>query len=161
PPILYASGTSICPVKRSITLECCYCQECGELYYRGYKREVEGRGGRQSVLNAEIPMGQKREEIRQGLLYCGDEQFSEPWQEVRLNGLTGKYTTNLNRPGWLKAWALESPFNDFPSDCPNCEAVWAQRPDRVTSPIRTMGTGYHKLNQVIIEQLIGEVHEAT
>ena len=48
-----------------------------------------------------------------------------------------------------------------PNECPICDAKWSKRPDKITSPIRTMGTGYHKLNQVIIEQLLGTLHTIT
>jgi hypothetical protein len=155
PPILYEKGTSVCSSTNAITLECCYCQECGELYYRGYKREMpDGR----CLVNAELPLGKEKEEITQVVAYLGAEELHDDnWSAVRLNGRTGEYTTNLDKD-WLKAFIRETTLDAFPSDCPSCEAVWAQRPDRVTSPIRTMGTGYHKLNQVIIEQLLGSMY---
>lgn len=160
PPILYEKGRSICASKGATTLECCYCQECGELYYRGCKREIDVPSGKITLLNAELPSGKERSEIVQGLLYLGSDQFPAPWREVRFDGRSGEYTTNLAKPGLLKGWLREDPLDRFPDECPSCEAKWTQRPDRVTSPIRTMGTGYHKLNQVIIEQVIGSMFDS-
>ena len=161
PPLLYEKGRSICAAKGVTTLECCYCQECGELYYRGYKREIDVRNAKITLLNAELPSGKEKDEIVQVLLYLGLEPFPAPWREVRFDGRSGEYTTNLVKPGLLRAWLREDPLDRFPDECPSCEAKWTQRPDRVTSPIRTMGTGYHKLNQVIIEQLVGSMYDAS
>jgi DEAD/DEAH box helicase domain-containing protein len=160
-PILYEKGVSICASTGAITLECCYCQECGELYYRGYLREEEDRGTKVTIANSELPIGKEHSEIQQVLVYLGSETFPDPWFAVRLNSCTGEYTTNLNKPGWLAGWILVMALDRFPEECPSCDASWAQRPDRVTSPIRTMGTGYHKLNQVIIEQLVGAIYDAS
>ena len=157
-PILHEKGISVCPDTGAITLETCYCQECGELYYRGYRRELETRQEKQQLVSSELPVVKDPSEIQQVLIYQGKENLPSPWMEVRLDGTTGVYTTNLSKPNCIKAWVLITPQNEFPSECPSCEAVWAKRPDRVTSPIRTMGTGYHKLNQVIIEQLIGSMY---
>lgn len=161
PPVLYEKGVAICASTGAVTLECCYCQECGELYYRGYKREEEDRSIKVTVANSELPIGKEPTEIEQVLLYLGSEPFPAPWIAVCFNSGTGEYTTNLDKPGWLRGWLLEKPLDRFPEDCPSCDASWAQRPDRVTSPIRTMGTGYHKLNQVIIEQLIGSMYDVS
>jgi Lhr-like helicase len=160
PPILYEKGMSICSLKGAVTLECCYCQECGEIYYRGYRREIELRNAKITLVNGELPSGKDEDEILQVLLYLGSDQFPAPWREVRFDGRSGEYTTNLAKSELLKAWAREDPLDRFPDECPSCEAKWTQRPDRVTSPIRTMGTGYHKLNQVIIEQLVGSMYDA-
>lgn len=159
---LYEKDTSVCSATGAITLECCYCQECGELYYRGYPKEVETRSGITiPFLNAELPVELDENETQQVLLYLGPERFADPWFEVRFNGHSGIYTRDLSKSDWLKGWMLERRLNDFPDTCPSCEAVWARRPDRVTSPIRTMGTGYHKMNQVIIEQLLGSLFDAS
>ena len=162
-PILYEKGTSICSVTGAISLESCYCQECGELYYRGYKRELVERTKKSFLINSEIPPGKDPTEIRQVLLYLGKEQFNGPnssWVKMKFNGITGEYSTDLSKSDWMTAWVLDD-LEALPSDCPSCEAHWSKRPDRITSPIRTMGTGYHKLNQVIIEQLLGEMHSAS
>jgi len=158
---LYEKGMSFCPDTGAITLECCYCQECGELYYRGYKREILDRGLNRKVISAELPSDKEENEVQQVLFYIGTERFSDSdWKEARLNGQTGEYTQDLRNDNWMRGCALETAINEFPSECPSCEAKWSKRPDRVTSPIRTMGTGYHKLNQVIIEQLMGGLYDA-
>lgn len=161
PPLLYEKGAAVCPRTGAIALECCYCQECGELYYRGYRRELRDRTSKRTFVNTELPAGADEQEIRQVLVYLGQEQFADPWREVRLDGRTGEYTTNLACVDLLRAWVLETPLALLPSNCPSCEADWGQRPDRVTSPIRTMGTGYHKINQVIAEQLMSNLYEAS
>jgi DEAD/DEAH box helicase domain-containing protein len=155
PPRLYEKGTVVCSASGAVTLECCYCQECGELYYRGFKREFETR----TFANGEAPTEADAPAPQQLIFYFGQERFEDPWREVRFDGQTGEYSTNLTRPG-LVGWVRETPLNDFPSDCPSCEAEWTHRPDRVTSPIRTMGTGYHKLNQLVIEQVMGSLYDA-
>lgn len=160
-PILYEKGTSICAHTSAITLECCYCQECGELYYRGYKREIMVNGVKVSLVNSEKPIDQREEKSRQLLFYIGNEILESPWTRIRLNGANGLYTQDLTKEGWLKGWIRDIEVDVLPEDCPVCEAKWTQRPDNITSPIRTMGTGYHKLNQVIVEELMGAMFDAS
>lgn len=160
-PLLYEKGISVCPTHNSITLECCYCQECGELYYRGYKREFKRAGTSSSYVNSEIPVDQREEDIRQILLYAGDDQLGDNWEQIRFNGLTGECSTDFSLGNaWIKAWKLETRLDEFPEDCPACETRWAPISGRKRSPIRTMGTGYHKLNQVVIEQLMTVMFDA-
>ncbi len=40
----------------------------------------------------------------------------------------------------------------LPNRCHNCETDWSQRSP--TSPIRSMGTGYSKMSQIIVEQIM-------
>ncbi len=161
-PVLYEKGTSICSVEGTITLECCYCQECGELYYRGYKKIMMRPGQEIWIVNAERPIEIKEDEIVQVLFYFGQEQLTaDKWIEIRLNGQTGIYSKDLSKDKCIKGWAYEMTLDTFPKNCPSCEANWGNRSDKITSPIRTMGTGYHKLNQVIIEQLMGSIYDAS
>lgn len=160
PPRIYELGTAVCTATGAITLECCYCQECGELYYRGYKREFDQRGTKRFTVNAEPPSDIESDDALQLLIHLGDQPLSDPWKPIRLDGQTGEYTTNSARE-WLHAYALESKVDEFPRTCQSCGADWGKRSDRITSPIRTMGTGYHKLNQVIIEQLMGDLYGIT
>ncbi len=116
---------------------------------------------RLTFVNTELPVGTDPGDLRQIVLNFGDERFADPWQPVRLDGRTGEYSTNPSKDGWMAGWFCETAVDAFPSECPACDAQWAQRPDRITSPIRTMGTGYHKTNQLIIEQLMGSMFDAT
>lgn len=50
----------------------------------------------------------------------------------------------------------------FPTKCYSCETDWSQKPG-VKSPIRSMGTGYNKMSQIVVEQImrrLGEVVES-
>ncbi len=159
---LYEKGISVCPNTGAITLECCYCQECGTLFYRGYKQEIhDSTGGTRRFINTELPIDKDEADIEHVFLNFDDEPLNDPWKQVSFNGRTGEYSTHPSKKGWLPAWALEMPLKQQTDTCPSCDAYWRGRPDRVTSPIRTMGTGYHKLNQVIIEQLLGTLFESS
>lgn len=157
---LYEKGISVCPETGAVTLECCYCQECGELYYRGFKQEVEDGLLSRIFISNEKPIDKDDSEVEHILLYIGDEVLEDPWTRIAFNGKTGECTTERNRRDWLRGWALTLPMKVQTDKCPCCEAVWKGRPG-VTSPIRTMGTGYHKLNQVIIEQLLGNLYRTS
>lgn len=157
---VFEKGISVCPETGAVTLECCYCQECGELYYRGFKQEViDGLVSRIFISN-EKPIDKDDSEIEHIFLYIGNETLDSPWMRVAFNGRTGEYTTDRNRRDWLRGWALTLPMKIQTDTCPCCDAVWRGRPG-ITSPIRTMGTGYHKLNQVIIEQLLGNMYHTS
>jgi DEAD/DEAH box helicase domain-containing protein len=156
-PILYESGVAVCRETHAIVLECCYCQECGELYYSGYKRESRTRNAVTTFISPEIPLGVESLDLQQVLLYLGEEDLPDPWTRVYFNGKSGRYTAKRtpNSESELRAWCLEHQQNSPPNSCPICEAVWTQRPGETTSPIRRMGTGYQKLSQVITEQILG------
>jgi DEAD/DEAH box helicase domain-containing protein len=159
---LYEKGISFCAKTGCICLECCYCQECGELFYRGYRTiyGADGQPGR-CFASAEFPTDVEESEIRQVLFYLGSGELRDPdWLAIRLNGQTGEYSRQLRKP-WLAGLVYESATDKFPTSCPACEADWSRRPDGINSPIRTMGTGYHKLNQVIVEQLMGNLHASS
>jgi len=160
---LYEKGASVCPETGAITLECCYCQECGELYYRGYRTPFTDEGSTRWIINAELPTHKDENEIEQIFLYFGQEDISEyeDWKRIRFDGGTGEYTTRPDKTDWISGWALVLKLTDQTNTCPCCSAVWRKRPDKITSPLRTMGTGYHKLNQVVIEQLLGNLYDAS
>lgn len=155
---IYEAGNVICPEVNSVCLEQCYCQECGELYYRGFKREFEFEGVTRQFINPEYPDELDTKEVKQVLLYPKSDLNDEDWTPVKFSTVTGEYGSNpkIGNPMWV----IEHPLEKPPSKCPMCEALWKGRPDSVTSPIRTMGTGYHKLNQVIIEQLLSSIYDS-
>ncbi|MBX9671710.1 MAG: DEAD/DEAH box helicase [Candidatus Obscuribacterales bacterium] len=161
---LYEKGSSVCPETGAIVLECCYCQECGELYYRGFLRTIEEKN--RNFVSPEQPINKVESEISQVLLYLGDEDLQNTkkewnWKQIRFNGKTGELRESQANTEWLSAWFRIMPYNELPSECPSCETVWKKQTDsNIASPIRTMGTGYHKLNQVIIEQLLGSLHDS-
>ena len=159
-PQLYEKGVSVCPKEKVICMESCYCQECGELYFSAFRREFQRRGAILTFLAAEIPSGSRVQDLHQVLFYFGNEDLArsnQGWEKGRLNVVTGEYSTFPEHVGET-GWFIERPYNNPPNECPVCEAKWSKRSNKITSPIRTMGTGYHKLNQVIIEQLLGTIH---
>ncbi|MBB3059241.1 DEAD/DEAH box helicase [Microbulbifer rhizosphaerae] len=163
---LYELGTPYCPTHNVLTMESCYCQDCGELYYRGYI-PPSNRG---IFVSNDVPVditGADRNAISQFLFTTaeGTQSFTprDNWRQVWFNGRTGQVdeNTHQNRPldqCWAKVWArnfnLINGQEDFPSTCPACEANWANRGDQINSPIRTMGTGYNRLHQMLCEEIV-------
>ena len=162
-PILYEKGIAVCPKENTVCLESNYCQECGELYYRGFQREFESKGIKSYFVSPEMPTDVRDLELRQVLFYFGSEDIDPKfkWIKGTFYEFTGEYSRSPNEKTKKNCWFLEHEYNDPPNDCPICEARWKNRPDKITSPIRSMGTGYHKLNQVIIEQLLGAIHHSS
>ena len=157
-PILYEKGTAVCSKENTVCLETNRCQECGELYYKGFQREFKNRGTESYFVSSEIPTGAHERELKQVLFYFGSEEIdSNKWNRGRFYEFTGEYS---RKPSQENCWFLEHEYSNPPNECPICEARWKNRPDKITSPIRSMGTGHHKLNQVIIEQLLGAIHQA-
>ena len=167
---LYELGTPYCKRHNVLTMESCYCQECGELFYRGYFNQ----GDKQPFIMNELPLdalGSTRRKYVQLLFNCSSELetlFSEKWGLAWLNGKTGQLDYDVNKPqnqkeGWKKIWKLELPLEDtddiFPPECPACGTNWATRGDRINSPIRTMGTGYNRLHQMLCEEIFATQRE--
>ena len=165
---LYEKGTPYCPQNKVMTMEACYCQECGELYYRGYRLSSEN-----DYISNELPSdisGKLREEVSQFLFAFlpEDSLLPEGWRLAWINGRTGQVDLDKNVPKkleecWAKAWCrefgLKSGQEDFPSTCPSCGTHWGNRGDNVNSPIRTMGTGYNRLHQMLCEELFSTQRE--
>ena len=148
---------------RSIALDCLYCQVCGEIYYRGYQSQVNNR---QYVSSDTLPARDQP-----SLLYVNfsADTFQPPnvrevWDRQVLNGATGRILPfDVNRPLDTREAAVNAltcEERQPPTTCPACGTSWTNRGDRITSPIRTMGTGYQKLNQVITEQLMSALGDS-
>ena len=143
---------------RSIALDCLYCQVCGEIYYRGYHSQINNR---QYASSDAISLGAQPATLV--YLNFNPETFGSPnerevWSRRVLNGYTGRLSPfDPTRPLDSREAAVNTlgcEEGHPPTTCPACDTSWANRGDRITSPIRTMGTGYQKLNQVIVEQLM-------
>ncbi|MFC1749149.1 DEAD/DEAH box helicase [Pseudomonadota bacterium] len=166
---LYELGTPYCSVSNVLTMESCYCQECGELYYRGYRLPSDNG----IFVSNEIPMdavGSRREEVTQFLFTILSEEtvLGGDWKLVWFNGKTGQVDREIYRDrdlsdAWAKVWSLEFGLRngqeEFPSRCPSCDTNWLTRGDSVNSPIRTMGTGYNRLHQMLCEELFATQRE--
>ena len=119
PPILYEKGVSICPKEHVICMECCYCQECGEIYYTSFKRDHKHRGVVSTFISPEIPSGSKVHDLFQVLFYFGDDDDSISrsnldWKRGKLNAVTGEYSASPVFEGSGDGWYIETPFNDPP-----------------------------------------------
>ncbi|MBK8204966.1 MAG: hypothetical protein IPK68_22610 [Bdellovibrionales bacterium] len=162
PPDLYDTSARICR-ENAITMDCSYCQECGELYYQGFLVRATGqRGAEEFYASNEAAFGNSVVERllihfpRAGVEYGHDRE----WAEFFFNGFTGKLSNNPKHKTdekWahVRIWGPLPQQNDnefwLPTECPHCEANWSAK--EVGSPIRAMGTGYGKFSQIIVEQL--------
>ncbi len=160
--LLYDTSVSYCTVTNSITLECLYCQVCGEVYYRGYRNETTDDTVYVSneLLNPADPESQYIY-LNFSRQFSSSSNDNEPWSTgYSLNGTTGlllspSQSRNMIDDKFGQVNIHVCPVNSPPTVCPACDTTWARRGDRVFSPIRTMGTGYQKVNQVNLEQLMG------
>lgn len=164
--LLYDTSVSYCTKTNSITLDCLYCQVCGEIYYRGFRNEaIDGTVYiSNELLNPADPNSK--------YIYLNlNRQFTPPpspnnpqegfwYSGYYINGTTGLLLSDSqacrsNNEKIAPVNIYICSVNEPPTTCPACETTWAQRGDRIFSPIRTMGTGYQKVNQVNLEQLLG------
>jgi len=158
-PQLYDAGTQICGRTGALALDVHYCQDCGELYYFGYRNSF---GTRVFISNDPSydprtrPDGLLVHIPRDGAVYDDDL-----WHERYLNGFTGeiglhaKASTILVRVS-AAPWDAPTRRYGVVKECPACTANWSGRPF-IKSPIRSMGTGYNKFSQIVIEQLFGSL----
>ena len=154
---LYDKSTKICPKTKSINLESLYCQVCGELFYRGfYNEEKRYRYVSNEILN-------ENRDLQYAYLNFSTNpdsgfQTNGAWVREYFNGVTGHLSSNEHKIFDSEKWAginlHKCDVGNEPTSCPVCEANWSGRPDGINSPLRTMGTGYHKLNQVVVEQIM-------
>lgn len=161
-PRLYDAQVAYCGQTNSITLDSLYCQECGEIFYRGYR--VQPTGTRNVFVTNERPVGLSDEELRFAYLSFQDFSEAEAWENQRyvFNSVTGEITQDHSRPNSYACGTVSVLLcnaTEPPESCPSCETNWGRRGDDIRSPIRTMGTGYHKLNQVVIEEILGALQK--
>lgn len=141
---------------KSIMLDALYCQVCGEIFYRGFEAAFSSN---KYVLPDVIP-----DAATGNLVYLMISDAApvaptrnETWIQAIFNGGTGQLrsqsTARLPESSEAKVLAHVCREDSPPTCCPACETNWGNRGDKVNSPIRTMGTGYHKLNQILIEEL--------
>lgn len=166
-PFLYDATRPICKNTSAINLDVHYCQECGELYYCGYHHSISGRSfiSNDAVLNDAVHPDKilvhiSNEEDNENYIFDG-------WNVSYFNGYSGELRHGENR-GLIKVHTKVVEFDtdsfkyEFPHVCVQCEANWSTKPPEfVRSPIRSMGTGYNKFSQIIIEQLFASLREST
>jgi DEAD/DEAH box helicase domain-containing protein len=160
-PILYDATNQICSRSGALNLDVHYCQECGELYYFGYRNASPPR-----VFVSNDAAIDPNSRVEGHVIHVSrDDRVYEDavWRERYFNGFTGEV---LLRPAASTiririadaAWNARTRRYDIPKECVACEANWSTRPF-VKSPIRAMGTGYNKFSQIVIEQLVGSLRE--
>ncbi len=150
----------------TINLDVYYCQECGEIYYGGYKNLVNGKFHvsndltHQDLVKNEIVLFQ---EYKDKNSYTENNGFR--WELRYLNGYTGELSQTIKENS-LPVQRVSIPFNnsqqrfDLPNECVSCGANWKTKPITfMRSPIRSMGTGYNKFSQVIVEQVMRVLRE--
>jgi DEAD/DEAH box helicase domain-containing protein len=154
-PTLYEKGQSYCPQHHAITLECLYCQDCGELYYRGYRVDEEDS----QYITSEPPLLSLGEDEQLFYLRFTTEDGGGGWNPYSFNSITGELQDwEINGVEHIaRVLLLETVSKDPPNQCPACGTNWVSRPDRIISPLRAMGTGYDKMHQVIIEQVLANL----
>jgi DEAD/DEAH box helicase domain-containing protein len=158
-PVVYDSSKQICAQSGALALDVHYCQDCGELYYFGYRNESPGR-----LFISNDPAIDPKAKARGLLIHIAKDTVNyevDTWTERFLNGFSGQIGARGDSSS-VKVriaevdWSAKLRRYDIPNECPACESNWSSRPF-VKSPIRTMGTGYNKFSQVIIEQLVGSL----
>lgn len=162
--ILYDSTASICMRTKAITLDAYYCQECGEVYYFGYKNHVS------STVCIANDHGSESKDVATGMLLFfprSGVQYNTTgtgWLPGYINGYTGELSSSSKR-GMAEIYRMDIQFSsktrqfDMPHECPHCSANWSAKP--VKSPIRSMGTGYNKFSQIVIEQLVSSLRNSS
>jgi hypothetical protein len=164
-PILYDATRSLCSRTNALTLDAYYCQECGELYYFGFKNSAAGdlyvNNDDSLEPNVRAP-GMLIHIPREDVTYDHSS-----WEARFLNGFTGKLAVGAEAH-CVSSFVHEVGFDaasrryDLPSTCVHCGADWSTKPKTfVRSPIRSMGTGYNKFSQIIIEQIVGSLRAAS
>lgn len=146
----------------AIMLDALYCQVCGEIYYRGYQAEFRNE---RYVLPDIAPDADSGQVVY--VLFNDADRIDMPqgesWLPALLNGQDGKLSERKPRsqcrsseaPVLIHCGAEEQP----PICCPACETIGQKQANKFFSPIRTMGTGYHKLNQILVEELVSALGE--
>ena len=159
-PWLYDSTKSVCEKSGAINLETYYCQECGELYYAGYQNPVRG----QLILSNDEFTEDGTQSQTMILIHVPKENETysySGWQPKYFDGFKGELL-NDQKGGEVEVYFNSASYDKanrkyvLPHSCVHCEIDWSSMPRKfVQSPIRSMGTGYNKFSQVIIEQVMG------
>jgi len=150
---LYKRPRSICDCGKKI-LEILVCENCGELYFGGYKIVKEGK----TYLSVEKPITEKF--CNYCVLWYEDKaEVKDGWKRVNFNSITGEYQENPD--GEYSLYEQKSE-NDtfFPEKCPQCEISYKVNDKNSLTPIRRHVTGLQKVNQILADALIRTMKNA-
>ena len=142
----YKRPRALCNCGKNV-LEVLVCENCGELFFGGYKIQ---RGSR-TFLSAESPMVESF--ISYCVLWKGEAQTNDGWRRVHYDPSNGEFWTDIN--GEYSIYEQESE-NDtcYPHKCPQCEVKYKVEDKDSLTPIRRHGTGLQKVNQILADALI-------
>lgn len=159
---LYDTTKNICEKTGAINLDVNYCQECGELYYSGYENNVNG-----IPCVSNDPPFENLKDNKLVMFHIENPDCNYPsdvWTTKYLDGFTGVLEFQNRKASQAKIKVCVVPFQNErqrfepPKECVACGADWSSKPITfVRSPIRTMGTGYNKFSQVVIEQVMSSL----
>jgi len=154
---IYDQNTKFCPSTGLMTLDTMYCQVCGEIYYRAYRRSSSGEGG---VGGLEISNEPDRSRQTTSEIYVHQAEQSDevPARWTRGYLLTAMQRISPSLTDSVRGSEVTVNFREVeadtpPSGCISCGTDWSSRGDGIKSPIRTMGTGYYRFSQILVEQL--------
>ncbi len=156
---LYDESSTFSVTRKAITLDSLYCQVCGELFFKGFYHEYNNTA---YVSNDRLETNQDQTDvvyINFSPTFKSDAAKKKGfvWETGVINKTTGELShtaNNTKRDSEYKVNRLRFLENKPPPCCPACEINWSQSGNPINSPIRSMGTGYHKLRQLMIEQLM-------
>lgn len=144
---LYKRPRSICDCGKKV-LEVLVCENCGELYFGGYKILKDGK----TYISVEKPITEKF--CSYCVLWHDDRaDIKDGWKRVDYNPITGEY--NVNPDGEFSLFEQKNE-NDtlFPDKCPQCEISYKVNDKNSLTPIRRHTTGLQKVNQILADSLI-------
>lgn len=188
---LYPSNIHVCPENSTLNFETMYCQECGQIYYRGYVLNEEvRRGSVNKLFLCTEPLITKTTDLPRQAIFSIDDntannlvdsgpslKHGQPerdhsqggWHNsLALNIYTGELSNrqavSASKDVWVNVISFicettETSLDEYlPNRCHNCETDWSQK--EPTSPVRSMGTGYSKVSQIVVEQLMRGLSQA-
>ena len=142
----YKRPRALCTCGKNV-LEVLVCENCGELFFGGYKVQR----GHRTFLTSECPT------VESFTSYCvlwkGEAPMSDGWKRVSYNPSNGEFRPDVD--GDYSLFEQESE-NDtcFPHKCPQCEVKYRVEDKDSLTPIRRHGTGLQKVNQILADALI-------
>ena len=142
----YKRPRALCDCGKTV-LEVLVCENCGEVFFGGYK---VARGGR-TFLHAESPSTEAF--VSYCVLWKGEAPSSDGWKRVRYNPSNGEYRADIDGDYSLYEQASEDD-TCFPHKCPQCEVKYRVEDKDSLTPIRRHGTGLQKVNQILADALI-------
>ena len=143
--LLFKRPRTICNCGKNV-LEVLLCENCGEMYFGGYKICQDGK----TYLSSEKPIS---DTFTSYCVLWKGEHSDKGWKKVKYNPANGEFYSDLD--GEYSLYEQESENNKlFPFKCPQCEIEYSEKNQDGITPIRKHGTGLQKVNQILADALI-------